>query len=274
MPLGGAAVRHRVDQRQRRLAFGEVVADVLAELLDLGVVVERVVDELERLAEMSAVRRKCLLDIVALLREDRADPRAGFEQLRRLAVDDFHIVGLANVGVVAVHELQHFALGDRVGRVGEHVQDAQLLELDHHLEGARVEEIADEHARLIAEDRVRGLLTAAQAGAVDDVVVQQRRRMNELDDGGGRHVILAATGAAGARREQHGQGSQPLAAVVDDVVRDLVHERNVAAQAPHDHAVHVGPIVPDQGPQGLEGGSSRIRIRQCHMQILPEPHPP
>src|SRR6185503_5791687 len=86
VPLGGAAVRHRVDQRQRRFPLGEIVADVLAELLYVRVVIERVVDELECLTEMAAVRRERLLDVVALLGKDRADPRAGLEQLRRLAV--------------------------------------------------------------------------------------------------------------------------------------------------------------------------------------------
>jgi hypothetical protein len=64
MALGGAAVRHRIDQRQRRFAFGEVVADVLTELLNLRIVVERVVDELERLSQVPAVGRERLLDLV------------------------------------------------------------------------------------------------------------------------------------------------------------------------------------------------------------------
>ena len=223
---------------------------------------------------MPAVGRERLLDVVALLREDRADARAGLEQLGRLAVDDLHVVGLAGVGVVAVHELQHLALGDRVRRVREHVQDPHLLELDHHLERARVEEVADEHARLVAEHGVRRLLAAAQARAVDDVVVQQRRRMDELDDRRGRDVILAAPGAAGAGREQHGQRPQPFAAVVNDVVRDLVDERDVAAQAPHDHAVDVAPVVADERPQGVERRHDRIRISQRHPANFASSHPP
>ena len=44
-----------MDQRQRRLAFGEIVADVLAERAGVGHVVEHVVGDLERVAEIEAV---------------------------------------------------------------------------------------------------------------------------------------------------------------------------------------------------------------------------
>ena len=53
----------------------------------------------------------------------------------------------------------------------------------HHLEGARVDEIPDQHARLIAENLVGGVTAAAQRGAVDHVVVQQRGGMDEFDEG-------------------------------------------------------------------------------------------
>jgi hypothetical protein len=47
-------------------------------------------------------------------------------------------------------QLQHLALGDAVGGVGQHAHDAHLVQLDHELERARVEEIADQHAGGVA----------------------------------------------------------------------------------------------------------------------------
>ena len=44
----GAADRDRADQRQRHLALGEIVAEVLADRREVARVVEHVVDELER----------------------------------------------------------------------------------------------------------------------------------------------------------------------------------------------------------------------------------
>ena len=53
---------------------------------------------------------------------------------------------------------------------------------EHHLECARIEEVADQHAGRIAEDLVGGRASAAQRGLVHHVVVQQCRRVDELDD--------------------------------------------------------------------------------------------
>ena len=84
-----------------------------------------------------------------------------------------------------------------------------LSTLDHHLERARIEEIADQHARGVAEQRVGGLAAAAQLGFVDDVVVQQRRGVDELDDRrqlvvmrarGSRRRAATAARSAGRRR--------------------------------------------------------------------------
>ena len=93
-------MRERVDQRQRRLAFGEVVAEVLAELVGVAAVVEHVVDELERGAEMLAVARERRLDAGGRPREDRGDLRAGLEQPRGLAVDDLEVALSVVSGIV------------------------------------------------------------------------------------------------------------------------------------------------------------------------------
>ncbi len=146
-----AAVIHGIDERQRGLALRQVVPDILAELFRLGVVVQGIVDELKRAAEVTAVVGQALLHGLALLREDGAELGAGFEQLGGLAVDDLHVVPLGDVGVIAVHELQDLAFGDGIGRIGENLEHPQFLQLHHHLERAGIEEIADENARLIAE---------------------------------------------------------------------------------------------------------------------------
>ncbi len=72
--LGRRAARHRDQQRQRGLALAQVVADVLAEFVGVALVVEQVVDELERRAERAAVVGAGLLDSASARR--RA-PRPG-----------------------------------------------------------------------------------------------------------------------------------------------------------------------------------------------------
>src|ERR1051325_261473 len=62
--------------------------------------------------------------------------------------------------------------GDGVGGLGEHLHHAHVVELDHHLERARVQEVADQHRRRVAEGRIRGAAAAAQMRLVDHVVMQ------------------------------------------------------------------------------------------------------
>src|SRR5690606_9772512 len=92
-----------------------------------------------------------------------------------------HVALFRDVGIVHVEQLQHLALSDDVGGVGQYSHDVQAARFNHHLEGARVEKVTDEHAGGVAEYRVGGLSPAPQCRLVNDVVVQQGGGMNELD---------------------------------------------------------------------------------------------
>ncbi len=67
---------------------------------------------------------------------DAAQAGAGLEQRRGLAQHHLVILLLVGIGVVAVKELQHLALGDAVGSVRENLHDAHAVDIHHHLEGA------------------------------------------------------------------------------------------------------------------------------------------
>ena len=92
----------------------------------------------------------------------RADLSAGLEQSRGLAIDDIEVARLAGVGIVRIHELQDFALGNRVGGIRHDVHDRHATEAHHHLKSAGVQEIAYQHACGIAEFLVRRLMAAPQ----------------------------------------------------------------------------------------------------------------
>ena len=98
---------------------------------------------------------------------------------------------------LAARELHHLALGDHGGGGGEDFERPQRADLDHHLERLAEQEIADQHARLVAPQHAGGELAAAHLAFVDDVVVQQRRGVHELDRGGELDVAVAAI--AGSR---------------------------------------------------------------------------
>jgi len=149
-----------------------------------------------------------------------------------------------------VQQLQHFAFGDGIGGVGEDLHHLDPLQLDHQLEAARVEEVADQHAGGVAEHGIGGLAAPAQVGLVDHVVMEQGGGVDELDHGG-QLPGIAALVAQCAGREQEQHGPEALAAAGDDVLGHLVDQDHVRAQATADQGIHGGHV---RGGQGQDGG--------------------
>jgi hypothetical protein len=156
---------------------------------------------------------------------------------------------------MAVHQLQHLALGDRVGGVREHPHHAHAVHAQHHLEGARIEEVADQHRSGVAELGVGRVAAAPQFRAIHHVVVQQRGGVDEFDHRGEFQVPFPARAprvAAGPGRQQHQRRAQALAAPADDVLGNTRHQGHVRRKARADHRVdapHVGFDRRQQGEQ-------------------------
>ena len=75
------------------------------------------------------------------------------------------------------------------------VERAHRADLDHHLERLAEQEVADQHARLVAPEHAGGGPAAPHVALVHHVVVQQRRGVHELDRGG--ELDVAVAGIAG-----------------------------------------------------------------------------
>ena len=105
------------------------------------------------------------------------------------------------------------------------MQHLEAAVLDHQLEAAREQEVADQDARRIAPDDVGGAPAAPQARAVDDVVVEQGGGVDELDRGG----ELVVAGALIIEQPGAGEGQHrphPLAAAGDQVAGELGDQRD------------------------------------------------
>ena len=88
--LSSGAILHGVDQGQGRLAFGQVVTDILVHLLVATTVVQRIVNELKRGAQVQAVdAMACSCSWACSVTRTQAG--AGLEQVGGLASDDFHV---------------------------------------------------------------------------------------------------------------------------------------------------------------------------------------
>ena len=131
---------------------------------------------------------------------------------------------------------------------------SQRADLDHHLEGLAEQEIADQHARLVAPHHARRELAAPHVALVDHVVVEQRRRVHELDAGGELDMAVAvvaatarrsrasASAAAACRRRRSGGWRPPGSSSTSEPVRDRIialtrsmsgrHERDERLDAP------------------------------------------
>jgi hypothetical protein len=88
----------QVQQRQRRLAFAQVVAGVLAHLLGAGRVVEHVVDQLERGADAAAVLGGGFFHFRVRAGQHRAELGRCLEQLGGLVADDLQVALHRDVG--------------------------------------------------------------------------------------------------------------------------------------------------------------------------------
>jgi hypothetical protein len=143
---------------------------------------------------------------------------------------------------VRIHQLQHFPLGDGIGRVGHDLLDAHVAQLDHHLECPGIQVIPDQHAGLVAEHVIGRVATPAPVRAIHDIVMQQRGGVDELDDCRGRYMLLTRM-SAGPGRQHHAQRAQALAAAADDVLGDLVDQHDVAGQPPDDRVVHAAQVL-------------------------------
>ncbi|MNT13711.1 hypothetical protein D3C72_1486910 [compost metagenome] len=151
-----------------------------------------------------------------------------------------------------VQQLQHLALGDHVGRVGQDFHDAHAARIDHHLERARIEEVAHQHAGGVAEHGIGGIAPAPQLGLVDHVVVQQGGGVDELHHGGQLMVAVAVV-AHRARCQQQDHRAQALAAGTDDVFTDLFDQGDFGRQPLADDSINRAHVCSDRGKQGSGG---------------------
>ena len=137
-----------------------------------------------------------------------------------MALDHREILVLGGRRVLGGGELHDLAFGDHRGGLRQDVERVERADLDHHPEGLAEQEVADQHARLVAPDHAGGELAAAELALVDDVVMEQRRGVHELDARRELDVAFAAIAAHFRRRERQHR-PEPLAAGSDQMAGDL-----------------------------------------------------
>ena len=247
----GIGAGHGLDDRQGQLALAEIVADVLAGGLGVALHVEQVIDDLEGDAQRVAIVEHRAHMILGRARQHRARLGRGGKQRRGLAANDLEVDALVRAQVLRGGQLQHLALGDGRGGIGQDRQHAQAARLDHQLKGAGKEVIAHQHAGLVVPQQVRRGPPAALGAFVHHVVMQERCRVDEFHRRGQMHrigpVVAAQLGCG-----QHQHRAQALAARFDQMRGDLGYARGVfAGHALADQHVHRGHAPCQMGGQFL-----------------------
>ncbi len=157
-----------------------------------------------------ADRAACGLLRLRTVGDDGADLAGGGEQFGGLAADHREIFVLRGRGVLGGGELHDLAFGNRCGGCGEDVERTQRADLDHHPERLSEQEVADQHAGLVAPQHPGGQFAAPQFAFVDHVVMQEGGGMHEFDRGG--ELDMAVAGIAGEVGHRQGQHrAQPFA---------------------------------------------------------------
>ncbi len=180
----GIAVLQGVYERQRHLAFLNVISHRLPQFLEVARVVQRVIDELKGDAEVMAVIPQSLHMSGGTGGEKPADLTGRADEHRRFAGDHLKVFLLVNLQIVGVDQLKHFPFGHLGGGFGKHFQDAELVMADRQENGFGIKKIADEDDGGIPPYGIGRRLAATILGVVHDIVVEQAAgpRDDALDD--------------------------------------------------------------------------------------------
>ena len=176
------------------------------------------------------------------LAQNCADLRGRFKQFCCFVLDNLDVLLFGNIRIADVHQLHNFAFGDDVGRIGHHFQNTHAARTDHQLEGACIEEVADQNGRRVAEEIVCGFTAAAQFAFVNDIVVQKGGGVDEFHHRRQRIQLFIVMPDCFACQNGNNR-TQSLTARADDVCADLRNQRDIGLNSLVDDRVHFGKVI-------------------------------
>ena len=162
------------------------------------------------------------------IRNRSSHARRGFKKASRLAFNYLEVAYFVHVRIVGVGHLNHFPFAQAIGRIRKGFHHFEVPCTNHHLEGARVEEVTDEHRDTVAPTIVGGGTTTAQIAFVNHIVMHERGGVKKLDRG--TQIAVKFAFAQRFRNKHQKRGAHTLAASVDDVFADFFHAGDVACE--------------------------------------------
>ena len=128
-----------------------------------------------------------------------------------------------------VIHLKHFAFRKTVRGRSDFSHGTQIPCAHHHLEGARVKEVADQNRGGVIPLLICRRTAAAHRGIIHHVVMHQRGGVEDFNNGAEEHVLIALV-TERFRNEQHERRAHPLAAGARNVVSHFGNTVDAAAE--------------------------------------------
>src|SRR5947209_5278996 len=208
-----------MDNCHGHFAFAQVAGHGLAEHVFGGGEVEHVINNLEGHSQVAAIFAEAVLFLFRSSGDDGAHAHADRKQASGLAVDKVKVL-VERDALAQLLDLQQLALDHLLGKINEHVEDAEVALLHRDAEGLHVEPVAGQHAHGVPPVGVGGGTSAASLGLVNDVVMDQGSGVNDL------HHRAQLDDAASAVieelcREQQQRGTNALAAASAQIFADI-----------------------------------------------------
>src|ERR1019366_700193 len=232
----------RANERQRELALGEIAEEGLAGRARIARVVEDIVDELERHAEVRPVIAERARRLGRSARDRRAGPCGPREERRGLVVNNPKVDLFTGVEDHPAAELNDLAIDESTKGREEIREYRPRRRRGRALERVGEEQVASQDADRVSPDAARGGLSAPLLPVVDPVVVEGGRQVDEP-----RHDRqLPRRGGRGTKtggRQEDRQRPDPLSARLEEVGRGLRRRREPIAHDARQLAVdqrHVG----------------------------------
>ncbi|MBS1145283.1 MAG: hypothetical protein H6R14_2689 [Proteobacteria bacterium] len=174
-------------------------------------------------------------------------------------MDNLHVTRFINVCIMTIHQLKHLAFRNDVRRVGEYLHHAHIVDLNHHLKSAGVEEIANQYTGRVSEHGIRCFVPPPQGRLVHNIVMKQRCSMDKFDNRC-QFMMIGTLIPKCTSNEQYQGGTHSLATTTNNVLGNLADKNYVRMKTFADDRINGLHIGPNQG----------IKLFQCHVGKFPE----
>ena len=175
------AARIGENNRQGHFTFAEIIAPILAHLRGIGIVINRIIHQLEGDTQVSPVTvERHFLHIIAF-GHDCGNAAGGSKQCGGFCADDGQIAFFAGFDLALRGQLVHFAFGNDGAGPAEDFQNLQTAVLDHQFKRAAEQEIAHQHGGRVAKDDIGCRLAAPQVRPIHHIIMQQCGRVDKFD---------------------------------------------------------------------------------------------